>query len=75
MSTKQPVITGEALIRALRRVGFADIRTKGSHHFLAHPDGRATSVPVHGAANLKPGLLRGILRDVAISGAELRKLL
>ncbi|MEA2663562.1 MAG: hypothetical protein QOI11_506, partial [Candidatus Eremiobacteraeota bacterium] len=47
MGTKQPVVTGSAVLRALKRVGFVVSRVSGSHHFLAHPDGRKTSVPVH----------------------------
>ncbi|MDP2993171.1 MAG: type II toxin-antitoxin system HicA family toxin, partial [Deltaproteobacteria bacterium] len=33
-----PSITGNRLIRALRKIGFEVVRTKGSHHFLQHPD-------------------------------------
>jgi predicted RNA binding protein YcfA (HicA-like mRNA interferase family) len=39
-------------------------RVSGSHMFLKHPDGRATSVPVHSRETIGPGLLRSILRDV-----------
>jgi predicted RNA binding protein YcfA (HicA-like mRNA interferase family) len=74
MSTKQPVVTGEAMVRVLRHVGFEVMRIRGSHHFLAHADGRKTSVPVHRSA-LKPGTLRGILRDVAMNADDVRKLL
>jgi len=35
-----PALTGRQLIRALRKIGFEVFRTKGSHHFLRHPDGR-----------------------------------
>ncbi len=75
MSNKQPVVTGGAMLRALRRAGFVVSRVTGSHHFLAHPDGRKTSVPVHGAATLKAGTLHAILRDVAMTSDELRALL
>ncbi|MBU2026717.1 MAG: type II toxin-antitoxin system HicA family toxin, partial [Proteobacteria bacterium] len=37
-----PSVTGSQLIKALRKLGFEVIRTKGSHHFLRHPDGRST---------------------------------
>jgi len=42
-----PSITGSRLIRALRKLGFEEIRIKGSHHFLRHQDGRCTVIPVH----------------------------
>ena len=45
--TTFPSITGGQLIRALSKLGFETLRTKGSHHFLHHPDGRCTVVPVH----------------------------
>ncbi|MGA2396369.1 MAG: type II toxin-antitoxin system HicA family toxin [Candidatus Lustribacter sp.] len=60
------------MLRILRRAGFVVQRTRGSHHFLAHSDGRTTTVPVHGSAPLRPGTLRGILRDVAMSMDDLR---
>lgn len=44
-------------------MGFAVSRTKGSHHRLRHPDGRVTTVPVHGKDDLPKGLLRKIIRE------------
>ncbi len=31
-------LTGKQLIRALKKAGFNDIRTQGSHHRLRHAD-------------------------------------
>jgi predicted RNA binding protein YcfA (HicA-like mRNA interferase family) len=73
MSIKQPVVTGNAVLRALKQAGFVVSRVNGSHHFLAHSDGRKTSVPVHAGATLKPGTLHGILRDVAMTADDLRR--
>ena len=42
-----PAVTGQRLIKALKKIGFEVVRTKGSHNFLQHPDGRCTVVPVH----------------------------
>jgi predicted RNA binding protein YcfA (HicA-like mRNA interferase family) len=39
-------MTGAGMIQALERGGFAFARVRGSHHFLRHPDGRTTVVPV-----------------------------
>ena len=47
------------------------VRTRGSHVFLRHKDGRVTTVPVHAGETIGPGLLRSILRDVELSVAEL----
>ena len=38
--TRLPRIKGKELIRALERAGFTMDRTRGSHVFLKHPDGR-----------------------------------
>lgn len=68
-------ITGKELIRVLEQVGFQVARTRGSHFFLRHTDGRATSVPVHSGETVGPGLLSKILRDTKISRKELETLL
>lgn len=63
------------LVRALRKEGFEILRSKGSHHFLAHDDGRNTVVPVHAGETIGTGLLVRILRDVKLTRDELLKLL
>ncbi len=68
-------VTGRQVFRALQRAGFAHIRTKGSHHFLRHPDGRATVVPIHAGETLGPGLFNQILKDAEIGRADFEKLL
>ncbi len=65
--TRLPRLKGKELVRILEGVGFTVIRTRGSHVFLKHPDGRATTVPVHTGETLGPGLLRSILRDIEMS--------
>lgn len=70
-----PIVSGEALIRALRRAGFEVSRQKGSHVRLRHPDGRVTTVPVHAGQTIGRGLLRKILRDVDLSVEALLELL
>jgi len=52
-------------------MGFQVIRTRGSHVFLGHEDGRVTTVPVHSGETIGPGLLRSILRDVEMSVEDL----
>lgn len=70
-----PILTGKRLIRALRKIGFDVIRSRGSHHFLQHPDGRRTVVPVHAGETVGRGLLAQILRDCEITSEDLKKLL
>ncbi|WP_216900438.1 type II toxin-antitoxin system HicA family toxin [Synechococcus sp. CCY 9618] len=73
--TRYSAISGKNLIAALRRIGFEEIRVKGSHRFLKHSDGRTTVVPVHSNETLGPGLLASILRDVKLTKAGLQDLL
>ncbi|MDP3030149.1 MAG: type II toxin-antitoxin system HicA family toxin [Deltaproteobacteria bacterium] len=70
-----PSITGNRLIRALRKIGFEVVRTKGSHHFLQHPDGRCTVVPVHRGETIGRGLFAQILRDCDLTREEFQGLL
>jgi predicted RNA binding protein YcfA (HicA-like mRNA interferase family) len=60
---------------ALAKAGFVLKRSKGSHGFLAHEDGRRTVVPVHSGETIGPGLLHKILRDCRIEVHELHDLL
>ncbi len=60
---KLPVISGKDLVKLLQKMGFTVVRINGSHHRLRHADGRVTTVPVHGNADLPKGLLRKIIRE------------
>lgn len=73
--TKLPRVTGKEIIAALQKTGFKVVRTKGSHHFLRHDDGKATVVPVHAGETIGPGLLSKILRDCEISRENFNSLL
>ena len=73
--TRLPRVTGEEVVRALRRAGFEVIRVRGSHHRLCHPDGRRTTVPIHKGEIIGPGLLSGILKDVELSAETFAELL
>ena len=67
-----PAFSGSHLIKALRRLGFEIIRVKGSHHFLRHPDGRCTVVPVHRGEMIGRGLQAQILRDCELSREDIQ---
>jgi len=70
-----PSITGSQLIKALSTIGFSVVRVKGSHHRIRHPDGRKTTIPVHGKETLGPGILLKILHDIDMTRDDLLKLL
>ena len=73
--TRLPRLTGDELIKTLTSAGFSDVRIRGSHHYLRHPDGRATVVPVHAGETIGPGLLTKILRDCELTRSDLIALL
>lgn len=67
-------INSSRLIKILSKLGFVNIRQKGSHARLEHPDGRKTSIPVHSGENVGVGLLRKILRDTNLTPEQFNKL-
>jgi len=73
--TSIPAITGHRLIKALKKLGFEVVRSKGSHHFLQHADGRFTTVPVHPGETIGRGLFAQIRKDCEITIEELKKVL
>jgi predicted RNA binding protein YcfA (HicA-like mRNA interferase family) len=72
--SKLPRLSGKKLIAVLKRAGFDIIRIRGSHHFLQHPDGRRTVVPVHAGEHIGPGLFLKILSDCEITREEFERL-
>lgn len=73
--TSFPSLTGKELLFALKKVGFSVVRVRGSHHFVHHPDGRSTVVPVHAGESVGSGLISKILRDCELSREQLQKFL
>jgi len=62
-----PVLKPREVVARLERLGFVEVRQRGSHKQLRHPDGRATTVPVHAGRDISPILLRQICRDIGVS--------
>ncbi len=75
MSGKLPVLTGDAVVRALKRVGFHVVRVRGSHHILRNAESATTVVPIHAGETIGPGLLGKILRDANLTREAFRELL
>jgi predicted RNA binding protein YcfA (HicA-like mRNA interferase family) len=65
-----PVLKPRDVIRVLERLGFAEARQRGSHKQFRHPDGRATTVPIHGSRDISPILLRQICKDIGLTVEE-----
>jgi predicted RNA binding protein YcfA (HicA-like mRNA interferase family) len=70
-----PSLTGARIVRALKKMGFEVVRTKGSHRFMQHPDGRCTVVPVHAGETIGKGLLAQILSDCELAREDLQRFL
>jgi predicted RNA binding protein YcfA (HicA-like mRNA interferase family) len=68
---KPPVLKPREVVALLERVGFAEVRQRGSHKQFRHPDGRVTTVPFHPGRDISPTLLRQIARDIGLSVDEL----
>lgn len=68
-----PRLKGKQVVSILEKLGFRIARTRGSHVFLKHTDGRVTTVPVHSGEVVGPGLMRAILRDIEMSVEEFAK--
>ena len=73
--SRLPRFTGKKVIKALQRAGFAVYRTRGSHYFLRHSDGRTTVVPVHSGEIVGIGLLSKILRDCDMTREDFEDLI
>ena len=71
MSPKLPVVSGEDIIRVLRKFGYEIARQKGSHVRLrndSQPQRLPVTVPLH--KEIARGTLKSILADASISVEE-----
>ncbi len=53
--------------RVLRRLGFVQVRQRGSHVLYRHADGRTTTVPNHPGRDLAVPLTLEILREIKLT--------
>ena len=65
-----PVLKPREVAAVLAKLGFAEVRQRGSHKQYRHPDGRGTTVPFHGGRDLSPFLLRQIIKDIRLTPDE-----
>jgi predicted RNA binding protein YcfA (HicA-like mRNA interferase family) len=66
-----PVLKPNEVISILERLGFQEVRQKGSHKRFQHPDGRRTTVPFHAGRDISPILLRQIAKDIGMTVSEM----
>jgi predicted RNA binding protein YcfA (HicA-like mRNA interferase family) len=63
------------LIRILEKTGFKVVRQKGSHVIMMNDKKTRIVIPVHPGKDIKPGLVRAIIREAGISREKFLKLL
>jgi predicted RNA binding protein YcfA (HicA-like mRNA interferase family) len=70
---KTPVLKPTEVARVLAKLGFVQVRQRGSHKQYRHADGRCTTVPFHRGKDVSPILLRQIAKDLGITIEEFLK--
>ena len=65
-----PVLKPKEVAAILTRLGFIEVRQKGSHKQYRHPDGRGTTLPFHAGSDISPILLRQILKNIGLTPEE-----
>ncbi len=71
MTPRLPVRNARQIISILQKHGFELDRQSGSHAVMIHPDGRRTTVPIHGKRDLGKGILHQIMKDAGLSNEDL----
>ena len=72
---KLPLLSANELIKILRKMGFEEIRQRGSHKYFKHPDGKSTVIPVHSGKDIGRGLLRKIINEIEVERDDFFKYL
>ena len=60
--------------KVAKKLGFKKTRQKGSHARWQYPDGRATTIPIHGKAEIGGWLFKEILKQMGITEEEFNRL-
>jgi predicted RNA binding protein YcfA (HicA-like mRNA interferase family) len=64
------VLKPAEVVAILVRLGFTEVRQRGSHKQFRHTDGRCTTVPFHPGRDISPILLRQIAKDIGLTVEE-----
>ena len=65
-----PTLKPREVVGLLDRLGFVEVRQRGSHKQFRHADGRGTTVPFHAGRDISPTLLRKIAKDIGLSAEQ-----
>jgi predicted RNA binding protein YcfA (HicA-like mRNA interferase family) len=69
-----PSARADEFRRAAKKPGFVKARQTGSHERWKHPDGRSTTIPIHGGKEIGPPLFWKILDQLGVSEQEFESL-
>ena len=65
-----PVLKPAEVVAILRKLGFVEVRQRGSHKQFRDSSGRFTTVPFHSGRDIAPTLLRQIAKDIGLTIVE-----
>lgn len=74
MGKKYPILKPSEVVAILEKLGFQQVRQRGSHKQMRHDDGRCTTVPCHKGRDLSPIMLRQIAKDIDLTVEDLLRL-
>lgn len=69
MSPRLPSMTPREMVKALRKVGFRELRQNGSHLVLQDQIGRRVTVPMH-TGDLDRSLAHDIIRQAGFDALQ-----
>jgi predicted RNA binding protein YcfA (HicA-like mRNA interferase family) len=70
---KLPILSGKEIVKILGKIGYRQVRQRGSHIRLACPNRKSVTIPDY--KNVSRGLLQKILRDAEMTKEEFIRLL
>jgi predicted RNA binding protein YcfA (HicA-like mRNA interferase family) len=68
-------LPGQKIIKVLEKTGFKIIRQKGSHVIMMNEKGVRVVIPLHPVKDVKPGLIRAIIKEAGLKREDFFKLL
>jgi predicted RNA binding protein YcfA (HicA-like mRNA interferase family) len=71
---KLPQLSGEEVVRRLKRLGMIQDHGSGGHIVMRNPStDKMSDVPQHGSRDIKKGTLNAILKQLSITKEEFAK--
>jgi len=68
-----PVLKPAEVVSILLKLGFVEVRQRGSHKQFRDQAGRSTTVPFHHGRDISPVLLRQVCKDIGLTLTEFLK--